>query len=253
MPKSERFVGRVALITGAGGGIGRATALAFAAEGARVVVADWNEVSANDTAAAVRSAGGEALVVRVDVSVEAQVAAMVGQALAKFGRLDVAFNNAGVDLHGPSVTELDEKSWDRVLDVNLKGVWLCLKHEIPAMLERGGAIVNMASVGGVVAAPGLSAYIAAKHGVVGLTRTAALEYIGRGIRINAVCPGATKSPLLDDWLSTPGVAESIRKQHPIGRWAEADEIARTVLFLASEDASFVVGLPLIVDGGVTCL
>jgi NAD(P)-dependent dehydrogenase (short-subunit alcohol dehydrogenase family) len=253
MTARERFVGKVALITGAGGGIGRATALAFAAEGARVVVADWNEATATATAEAVRSARGEALFVRVDVSDEAQVAAMVAQTLAKFGRLDVAFNNAGVDLHGPSITELDEKSWDRVLDINLKGVWLCLKHEIPAMLERGGAIVNMASVGGVVAAPGLGAYIAAKHGVVGLTRTAALEFIGRGIRINALCPGATKTPLLDDWLSTPGVAEAIRKQHPIGRWAKPEEIARAVLFLASEDASFIVGLPLVVDGGVTCL
>jgi NAD(P)-dependent dehydrogenase (short-subunit alcohol dehydrogenase family) len=251
--KNERFVGKVALITGAGGGIGRAAALAFAAEGARIAVADWNEGAANDTAAAVRSMGAEAMVVRVDVSVEEQVAAMVAQVVAQFGQLDVAFNNAGVDLHGPSITELDEKSWDRVLDINLKGVWLCMKHEIPAMLERGGAIVNMASVGGVVAAPGLGAYIAAKHGVVGLTRTAALEFIGRGIRINALCPGATKSPLLDAWLSTPGIAEAIRKQHPIGRWAEPEEIARTVLFLASEDASFIVGLPLIVDGGVTCL
>jgi len=252
MPHSERFDGKVALITGAGGGIGRATALAFAAEGARVVVADWNESAASTTAESIRAAGGAALVVRVDVSIEAQVASMLAQTLAEFGRLDVAFNNAGVDLHGPSVTELDEASWDRVLDINLKGVWLCMKHEIPAMLERGGAIVNMASVGGVVAAPGLSAYIAAKHGVVGLTRSAALEFIGRGVRINALCPGATKSALLDDWLSAPGMAEAIRKQHPIGRWAQPEEIARTVLFLASEEASFIVGLPLIVDGGVTC-
>jgi NAD(P)-dependent dehydrogenase (short-subunit alcohol dehydrogenase family) len=253
MAKNERFDGKVALITGAGGGIGRATALAFAAEGARVVVADCNESAANETASAVRAAGAQALVVRVDVSVESQVAAMVAQVLAEFGRLDVAFNNAGVDLHGPLVTELDERSWDRVLDINLKGVWLCMKHEVPAMLDRGGAIVNMSSVGGVIAAPGLAAYIAAKHGVIGLTRTAALEFIGRGIRINALCPGATKSPLLDDWLKTPGVAEAIRKQHPIGRWAEPEEIARTVLFLCSEDAAFIVGLPLIVDGGVTCL
>ena len=250
---SGRFAGKVIVVTGAGGGIGRATALAFAKEGGRVAVADWNEAAASATVDAIRTGGGDALAVHVDVSNEQAVRDMVARIVAHFGRLDVAFNNAGVDLHGPLVTELDEASWDRVVNINLKGVFLCMKHEIPAMLDRGGAIVNMASVGGIVAAPGLSAYIAAKHGVVGLTRSAALEFIGRGVRINAVCPGATKSPLLDTWLEHPGMSDIIRQQHPIGRWAEADEIARAVLFLCSDDASFIVGTPMVVDGGVTCL
>ncbi len=251
---SRRFENKVALVTGAGAGIGQATAIEFAREGARVVVADWNEAAGNATVAVIRERAGDAFYVKADVSREEDVKAMVAATLSHYGALHAAFNNAGVDVHGPLVTELDEATWDRVIDINLKGVFFCLKHEIPAMLAAGGgAIVNSASVGGVVAAPRLAAYIAAKHGVVGLTRVAALEYASQGIRVNAVCPGATKSAMLDKWLETPGAADAIRAQHPIGRWAEPEEIARTVLFLCSEDSSFIVGTPLIVDGGVTCL
>jgi len=252
---AERFQGKVALVTGAGGGIGRATSIAFAREGAKVGCADLDLAAAQATAAMIVEAGGEAMPIQVDVSCSASVQAMVAATTARWGRLDVAFNNAGVDLHGPLVTELDEEVWDRIIDVNLKGVFLSMKHEIPAMLESGGgAIVNTSSVAGVLGgAPGLSAYVASKHGVVGLTRNAALEFISKGIRINAVLPGAVHTPILDVWLANPGMADAIRQQHPIGRWAEPEEIARTVLFLASEDSSFVVGLPLIVDGGVTCV
>lgn len=250
----RRFENKVALVTGAGSGIGRATALEFSREGARVAVVDWNDDAGNATVAAIRAQGGDAHFVPADVSREGDVKAMVAAVVARYGRLDAAFNNAGVDVHGPLVTELDEATWDKVVDINLKGVFFCLKHEIPAMLEHGGgAIVNTASVGGVVAAPRLAAYIAAKHGVVGLTRVAALEFAKQGIRVNAVCPGATQSPMLEVWLQTPGFADVIRAQHPIGRWAQPEEIARAVLFLCAEDSSFVVGTPLIVDGGVTCL
>ena len=249
---NKRFAGRVALVTGGGGGMGRATSLAFAREGAQVVVADFNEQTAQETVRQVRAGGGIAEAVVVDVSSEASVKSMVAQAVSAFGKLDIAFNNAGIHVIGIPLAEVEEASWNKVIDTNLKGVFLCMKHEIPEMIKAGGgAIVNTSSIGGVTAAPGISAYAAAKHGVVGITRAAALDYIGKNIRINCVLPGATYTAMLQDWLHDPVVVEGIKKQHPIGRWAQPEEIASAVLFLASSEASFIVGHPLLVDGGLT--
>jgi NAD(P)-dependent dehydrogenase (short-subunit alcohol dehydrogenase family) len=249
---NKRFAGRVALVTGGGGGMGRATSLAFAREGAQVVVADFNEQTAQETVNQVRAGGGIAEAVVVDVTSEASVKSMVARAISAFGKLDIAFNNAGIHVIGIPLAEVEEASWNKVIDTNLKGVFLCMKHEIPEMIKAGGgAIVNTSSIGGVTAAPGISAYAAAKHGVVGITRAAALDYIGKNIRINCVLPGATYTAMLQDWLHDPVVVEGIKKQHPIGRWAQPEEIASAVLFLASSEASFIVGHPLLVDGGIT--
>jgi NAD(P)-dependent dehydrogenase (short-subunit alcohol dehydrogenase family) len=249
---NKRFAGRVALVTGGGGGMGRATSLAFAREGAQVVVADFNEQTAQETVNQVRAGGGIAEAVVVDVTSEASVKSMVARAVSAFGKLDIAFNNAGIHVIGIPLAEVEEASWNKVIDTNLKGVFLCMKHEIPEMIKAGGgAIVNTSSIGGVTAAPGISAYAAAKHGVVGITRAAALDYIGKNIRINCVLPGATYTAMLQDWLHDPVVVEGIKKQHPIGRWAQPEEIASAVLFLASSEASFIVGHPLLVDGGIS--
>jgi NAD(P)-dependent dehydrogenase (short-subunit alcohol dehydrogenase family) len=249
---SKRFVDRSVLVTGAGSGIGRAAALLFAKEGGRVVVVDQNEPDAQATVSLIRDAGGEAFTVAADVSRETDCRAMVERAVATYERLNVAFNNAGVGATGFAVADEEEVAWSRLIDVNLKGIFLSMKYEIPAMLAAGGgAIVNTASVAGLVGERGIGAYAASKHGVVGLTRTAALDYIGQGIRINAVCPGATRTRVLANWFQDPKVESFILSRHPIGRVAEPEEIARAVLFLASDDASFVVGQALAVDGGLT--
>jgi NAD(P)-dependent dehydrogenase (short-subunit alcohol dehydrogenase family) len=247
-----RFADRCVLVTGAGSGIGRATAQLFAAEGARVVVVDQNEADAEKTVALIKDGGGDALAFAADVSREADCRRMVERAVAAYGKLNVAFNNAGVGASGFAVADEEEIAFSRLIDVNLKGVFLSMKYEIPAMLAAGGgAVVNTASVAGLVGERGIGAYSASKHGVVGLTRTAALDYIGRGIRINAVCPGATRTRILADWFQDPKVEAFILSRHPIGRIAEPEEIGRVVLFLASDDASFVVGQALAVDGGLT--
>jgi NAD(P)-dependent dehydrogenase (short-subunit alcohol dehydrogenase family) len=252
MAMSGRFAGRGILVTGAGSGIGRAAAQLFANEGGRVVVVDQDESEAQATVTSIRQAGGEALAIGADVSREADCRGMVGRALAAYGRLHVAFNNAGIGASGFAVADEEEVTWSRLIDVNLKGIFLAMKYEIPAMVGAGGgAIVNTASVAGLVGERGIGAYSASKHGVVGLTRTAALDYIGQGVRINAVCPGATRTRILASWFQDPKVESFILSRHPIGRIAEPEEIARAVLFLASDDASFIVGQALAVDGGLT--
>ena len=249
---SKRFEGKSVLVSGAASGIGRATALAFGAEGARVAVVDRSDRDGEATAKAIRDAGGSAIFIKADVSKAADCRAMVEAAVAAHGGLHAAFNNAGIERHGYAIADVEEAAWNEVIAVNLTGVFLAMKHEIPAMLKTGGgAIVNTSSVGGVVGNPGLGAYCAAKHGVIGLTKAAALEYVAQGIRINAVCPGGTATPMLKNWFQEPGVEEHVKALHPIGRWADPSEIAKAVLFLCSDDASYMAGHSLIVDGAMT--
>jgi NAD(P)-dependent dehydrogenase (short-subunit alcohol dehydrogenase family) len=246
------FEGRVALVTGGASGIGRATALAFVAQGARVAVADVDEAGGVET---VRLAGGtdHALFVKTDVARERDVEALVAKTVAQFGRLDAAFNNAGVAQAGPRVHELPEADWDRMIDVDLKGVWLRMKHEIAHMLVHGGgAIVNTSSCLGLQAAASQSAYCAAKHGVIGLTRAAALEYAADSIRVNAICPGLTRSPMVDRALAdNPDVLVSVLRAQPLPRLGEASEQAAAATWLCSDAASFVTGHAMAVDGGLT--
>jgi len=248
---SRRFERKSVIVTGGGSGIGRAAALAFASEGARLIVADVNQSGA-DTAQQIRDQGGDAAFVRTDVARSADCAAMVDAAVKLYGRLDIAFNNAGINLAVAPIAEVNEQDWARILGVNLTGVFLCMRHEIPAMKRSGGgAIVNTASVGGVIGTAGVTAYCATKHGVVGLTKSAALDHIADGIRINAVCPGGTRTEMLAEWFKDAAVEQRALAHTPIGRMASPEEIARAVLFLASDDASFMVGHAMIADGGLT--
>lgn len=247
-----RIDGKVALVTGGGSGIGRATALALAREGAKVVVSDVAVEGGEETVRLIKAAGGEAIFSRADVARNAEVEALVQQTVATYGRLDCAFNNAGIEGATKQTTECSEEAWEQTIAINLKGVWLCMKHEIQQMLKQGGgAIVNTASVAGLVGFAGLPDYVASKHGVVGLTKTAALEYAKAGIRVNAVCPGAIRTPMLERGMRTmPGFAETAVAMEPVGRLGTPEEIAEAVVWLCSDAASFVTGLPMAVDGGL---
>jgi NAD(P)-dependent dehydrogenase (short-subunit alcohol dehydrogenase family) len=248
---SGLLAGRAALVTGAASGIGRATALAFAREGARVLVSDLDTAGGEATCKAVAEAGGEARFVRTDVSREEEVAACVASAVEAFGSLDCAVNNAGVTGTGGAIPDVDLEVWNRVLSVNLTGVFLCLKHEIPVMRERGGgAIVNVASGAGLIGVPGLPHYCASKHGVLGLTKTAALENARTGVRVNAICPGSTDTPLLRGAMAAdPRLEKMVLSTIPTGRLGRPEEIAEAAVWLCSERASWVTGESMLVDGG----
>lgn len=247
------FENKVALVTGAAGGMGLATAKAFAEAGAAVVLADFREEAVKAEAQKLLAAGHKAIAVRCDVSDDAQVEAMMDHTVAEFGRLDAAFNNAGVMARIAPTADSSREDWDRVIGINLRGVWICMKHELRQMKRQGsGAIVNNASVGALTGNPGIGSYIASKHGVVGLTRTAALEYVKHGIRVNAVNPGLIDTQIARDVVDGNEQAyEDIAKHVPIGRAGTAEEIASAVLWLCSTGASYVVGHALTVDGGMT--
>ncbi len=242
---------KVAVVTGAAGGIGRASARAFAREGARVVVVDIADDLGHETVELIRQGGGEAVYVHADVSRSDEVQAMVAATVSAFGRLDVAHNNAGVAVGGQPLADTPEEDWHRALDVMLTGVFLCRKYEIPEMLKLGaGAIVNTASGAGLVGYPGTSGYVAAKHGVLGLTKVAALDYGRLGVRVNAVCPGTVWSPMVHQAVGgDPAVEEYLVGLHPIGRIGESEEVAEAAVWLCSDAASFVLGHALSVDGG----
>lgn len=248
------FDGKVALVTGGGSGIGRATSLTFAREGATVVVADANAEGGEETVRMIQEAAGTATFVYADVSKAFEVEALVTHVVEVYGTLDCAFNNAGISGGGHRQThEYPEEVWDQVISINLTGVWLCMKYEIPQMLkQRGGVIVNTASIAGLVGSRmGSAAYSASKHGVIGLTKTAALEYATQGIRVNCVCPGVIRSPMSEPLLrAAPEQEREAIARHPIGRLGHPQEIAEVVVWLCSEAAAFVTGHPMVVDGGL---
>jgi NAD(P)-dependent dehydrogenase (short-subunit alcohol dehydrogenase family) len=249
-----RLEGKVALITGAGNGMGRVAATRFAAEGARIVVADFDAALGAETVAAVEAGGGEAAFVAVDVADSDQVAAMVDFTMERFGTLDVLYNNAGIfPADDGGATETPEPTWDRVMDVNLKGVWLGCKHGIPAMLASGGgSIINVASFVALMgAATAQIAYTASKGGVLSMTREIAVEYGRSGIRANALCPGPIATPMLEELMRDPDRRQRRLVHIPMGRLGQADELAKAALFLASDDSSFMTGAQLVVDGGIT--
>jgi NAD(P)-dependent dehydrogenase (short-subunit alcohol dehydrogenase family) len=244
---------RAIIVTGGGGGIGRAAAIAFAAAGAKVAIVDLNVSGATETAVSIEAAGGRCCVIGADVSREQDVKRMVAEVQWRFGRLDGAFNNAGVEQDFVALHETSIEQWRRVMSVDLEGVFLCMKYEIELMLANGGgAIVNTASALGQVATPNAAGYIAAKHGVIGITRAAAVEYAKRGIRVNAVMPGVIATPIMQRLAADPAaaaLAESLRSLHPLGRFGEPNEVAQAALWLLSDHASFVTGTAVAVDGG----
>ncbi len=250
-----QFEGKVALVTGGGGGIGRASALAFARAGARVVVADIAAEAGQETVALVQALGGSAIFIRTDVTQATDVQGMVARTIATYGRLDCAFNNAGIEEEHLRLADCSEDTFDRIMGINVKGVWLCLKHQLAQMLQQGGGtIVNTASVAGLVGAPKMAAYSASKHAVLGLTKSAAIEYARKGIRINAVCPGVIRTAMYERAVEAdPNIGMAAAQMHPVGRLGEVDEVAAVVLWLCSDAASFVTGHAHTVDGGLTAV
>lgn len=247
---------KVAIVTGATSGIGKATALAFAEAGAKVVVSGRREREGNMVVDEIRAKGGVAMFVKTDVSKEADLKAMVDKTIAEYGRLDIAFNNAGIEGDfGAFTADQTEEHYQRVFDINVKGVLLSMKHEIPHLLDNGGAIVNTTSIAASVGLPGAATYVASKHAVLGLTRTAALEYAAQGIRINTISPGGIETPMLERFVGSKQEAsenrEFIQGKHPMGRLGTPEEIAAAVVFLASPQASFITGADLLADGGWT--
>jgi NAD(P)-dependent dehydrogenase (short-subunit alcohol dehydrogenase family) len=249
----NEFQGKVALVTGGTSGIGRAAAIAYAREGAKVVVAGRRAAEGEETVRLVRAQGGEAMFVPTDVAQEAQVKNLIGRTLEQFGRLDFAFNNAGIEQEPTPFLEQTEETYDRVMDINVKGVWLSMKYEIPAMLRTGGgAIVNTSSSLGVVGMPGVEIYVASKHAVIGLTKSAALEFGKQGIRINAVLPAAIETDMLQRFVGDkPETRDYMNAKHPIGRVGKPEEIADAAIWLSSSKSSFVTGHSLLVDGAFT--
>jgi NAD(P)-dependent dehydrogenase (short-subunit alcohol dehydrogenase family) len=248
----KTFENKVVIVTGGTSGIGRATALAFAAEGAHVVVAGRREAEGAESLELIERAGGKGLFVKTDVSREDEIEALVARTVEHFGRLDIAFNNAGVLLDRGPITDVTDETIDRTFGINVRGVALCMKHEIPAMLKTGGGvIVNTASVLGIRPVPGLSIYNASKFAVIGLTKTAALEFAKQGIRINAVCPAIIETEMTAGLKNDPAREEHMRSAHPIGRFGKPEEIAASVLYLSSPTSGFVTGVSLPVDGGYT--
>ncbi|HWO31100.1 MAG TPA: SDR family oxidoreductase, partial [Candidatus Acidoferrum sp.] len=243
--------GKVALVTGGTSGIGRDTAVLFAKAGAKVVVAGRREPEGNETIELIRTAGGDGLFVKADISKPSDVDALIQKAAERFGRLDIAFNNAGVEGVWVPIVRQSEADWDRTIAINLKGVWLSLKYEIRQMLRQGGggAIVNMASITGLIGSAGAAAYSASKHGVIGLTKTAALENAKSRIRINAVCPGVIETAMGERLFGAPAVHKYVLGCHPIGRFGRPAEIAEAVVWMCSDRASFMTGQSLVLDGG----
>ena len=248
----KRFHNKTAMVTGAGSGIGRSSAMAFAREGANVIVSDIDLQGGEETVQMIRELKGKALFFQCDVSKSAQVENLIKTTVHAFGRLDYAVNNAGVSMRPASTVELDEGEWDRVIGINLKSVWLCMKYEIPQMQKiGGGVIINVSSLAGIRGREGTLAYTASKHGVIGMTKTAALEYAKEGIRINVICPGLTESGMTAGLDHHPDLAKQLIAQIPMGHMGQSQNIADAVVWLCEETASFITGHVLVIDGGQT--
>jgi NAD(P)-dependent dehydrogenase (short-subunit alcohol dehydrogenase family) len=246
------YTGKVVLVTGGSYGIGRAAAIGFAQRGAKVIIADRDLSRGEETLQLVKDAGGDAIFVKADVSLEPDVKALVEKAVQTYGRLDCAFNNAGIHKQFVSTVDFQDADWEEMIHVNLKSVWLCMKYEIPQMLKQGkGAIVNTSSAAGLVGAPSNPAYPASKHGVVGITKSTALEFARKGIRVNCVCPGPTRTGMNEELTATnPEIVKMMDQKVPMGRIGEPEEVAAAAIFLLSDEASYITGHALPVDGGI---